>query len=59
MPLVMDVGLSPGDLGVEVGLGVRDIVFDVDQATPRKRHTHPYLIFGLCLIYCGQIWLDG
>jgi len=32
-------------LGTEVGLGLRDIVFDVDPATPRKRHTHPYPIF--------------
>jgi len=29
-------------LGMEVGLGLRDIVFDVDPATPppEKRHTH-------------------
>jgi len=26
-------------LGTEVGLGLRDIVFDVDPATPRKKGT--------------------
>ena len=39
-------------LGTEVGLGLRDIVFDVDPATPR-RHTHPHPI--LAHVYCGQI----
>ena len=29
-------------LGTEVGLGLRDIVFEVDPATPRKKgHTGP------------------
>ena len=39
-------------LGTEVGLGLRDIVFDVDPATPRKKHTHPTQF--LALVYCGQ-----
>jgi len=45
-------------LGTEVGLGLRDIVFDVDQATPRKRVTHPTQF--LAHVYCGQIagWKD-
>jgi len=30
-------------LGTEVGLGLRDIVFDVDPATPRKRAHPPHL----------------
>jgi len=37
-------------LGTEVGLGLRDIVFDVDPATPEKRHSHPNPIFGPCLL---------
>jgi len=37
----------------EVGLGLRDIVFDVDPATPQKRHTHPHPNFWL--VYCGQV----
>jgi len=28
-------------LGTEVGLALRDIVFDVDTATPKKGHTPP------------------
>ena len=42
-------------LGTEVGLGLRDIVFDVDPAIPRKRHTHP--IFGPCLLWPNG-WMD-
>ena len=38
-------------LGTEVGLGLRDIVFDVHPATPEKRHTHTYPIFGPCLLW--------
>jgi len=38
----------------EVGLGIRDIVFDVDPATPRKKvHTHPTKF--LAHVYCGQM----
>ena len=40
-------------LGTEVCLGLRDIVFDVDPATPRKKgHTHPRQF--LAHVYCGQ-----
>ena len=44
-------------LGMEVGLGLRDIVFDVDPATPRKRAHPPHPIFGH--VYCGQmaVWM--
>ena len=40
-------------LGTEVDLGLRDIVFDVDLATPRKRHTHPTQF--LAHVYCGKM----
>ena len=40
-------------LGMDVGLGLRDIVFDVNPATPRKGHTHPYPI--LTHVYYGQM----
>jgi len=40
-------------LGMEVGLGLRNIAFDVDPATPRKGHTHPYPI--LANVCCGQV----
>jgi len=44
-------------LGTEIGLGLRDIVFDVDPATPRKR-THPlHPIFGPCLLEPSG-WMD-
>ena len=38
-------------LGTEVGLGLRDIVFDVDPATPIKRTHPPHPIFGPCLLW--------
>ena len=39
-------------LGTEVDLDLRDIVFDVDPATPKKGHPpHPFLAH----VYCGQI----
>ena len=38
-------------LGTEVDLGLRDIVFDVDPATPEKRAHPPHPIFGPYL--CG------
>jgi len=44
-------------LGTEVGLGLRDIVFDVDLPTPEKRHTHPHATQFLAHVYCGQ--MDG
>jgi len=40
-------------LATEVGLGLGNIVFDVDPATPIKRHTHPFPI--LAHVYCGQM----
>ena len=40
-------------LGTEVDLGLRDIVFDVDPATPRKRAHPPHPI--LAHVYCGQM----
>jgi len=40
--------------GTGVGIGLRDTVFDVDQATPRKKwHTHPAQY--LAHVYCGQM----
>jgi len=44
-------------LGTEVGLGLRDIVLDVDPATRRKGHTHPHPIFGSCLLWPNG-WTD-
>jgi len=40
-------------LGTEVGLCLRDIVFDVDELTPGKGHTHPTQI--LAHVYCDQL----
>ena len=40
-------------LGTEVGLGLREIVFDVDAATPEKGHTYPTQF--LADVYCGQM----
>jgi len=40
-------------LGTEVDLGLCDIVFNVDPATPRKKgHTHPHTF--LAHVYCGH-----
>jgi len=39
-------------IGTEVGFGLRNIVFDVDSATLRKK-AHPYPI--LAHVYCGQM----
>ena len=46
-------------LGTEVGLDLRDIVFDVDPATPEKWHTHPTQF--LAHVYCGQMagWMKA
>ena len=44
-------------LGTEVGLGLRDIVFDVDPATPRKRAHPPPPNFWPMFILTK--WLDG
>ena len=40
-------------LGTEVGLGLRNIVFDVDPATSEKRAHPPHPI--LDHVYCGQM----
>ena len=40
-------------LGMEVGLGLRDIVSDVDPVTPRKKGT-PTPTQILAHVYCGQ-----
>jgi len=44
-------------LGAEVGLALRDIVFDVDPADPRKRAHPPHPIFALCLLWPNG-WMD-
>ena len=38
-------------LGMDVGLGPGDFVFDGDQATHRKKAPHPHSIFGPCLLW--------
>jgi len=43
--------------GMEVGLSLRDTVFDMDPATPRKRAHPPHPIFGPCLLWPNG-WLD-
>jgi len=47
-------------IGMEVGLGLRDIVFDVEQLPPEKKgsptpHSHP--IFGPCLLCQMAGWM--
>ena len=41
-------------LGVEVGLGSGDFVFDGDRAIPRKRAHPPHSTQFLAHVYCGQ-----
>jgi len=44
-------------LGTEVGLGLRNIVFDVDPATPRKKGTPiPTQFWPMSIV---AKWLDG
>jgi len=44
-------------LGSEVGLSLRDIVFDVDPAAPRKKGTPtPPNFWPMCIV---AKWLDG
>ena len=38
-------------LGIEVGLGPRDILLDGDSAPPRKGAQQPPPIFGPCLLW--------
>ena len=40
-------------LGTKVGLGLSDIVFDVDPAAPEKGRNHPTQV--LAHVYCGQM----
>ena len=42
-------GWTKMSLGMEVGLGPGDFVFDGDPATPEKGHSHTHAIFGPCL----------
>ena len=44
-------------LGTEVGLGLRDIVFDVDAVIPRKKGTPTPPNFWIMSIVAK--WLDG
>jgi len=44
-------------LGMEVGLGLRNIVFDVDEANPRKGAHPPLPNFGACLLWPNG-WID-
>ena len=44
-------------LGPEAGLGLRDLVFDVDLSTTRKRAHPPHPIFGSCLLWPNG-WTD-
>jgi len=46
------VGRIKMPLGMEVGLGIRNIVFDVDLASLiKKGHTHSHPICGPCLLW--------
>jgi len=42
-------------LGTDVGLGLREIVFDVDPATSRKKGTPTPTKFLAHVYYCGQM----
>ena len=44
-------------LGTEIGLGLRNIVFDVDPATPRKKAHPSHPIFRLCLFWQTAGWI--
>ena len=44
-------------LGMAVGLGSGDFVFDGYPATPRKKHT-PHPIFGPCLLWQMAGWMN-
>ena len=51
-------GWTKMPLGMEVGFGSGDFVFDGDPATSRKVHTHPTQF--LANVYCGQTagWMN-
>ena len=44
-------------LGTKVGLGLRDIVFDVNPAIPQKKGTSAPPNFGPCLLWSNG-WMD-
>jgi len=44
-------------LGIEVGLGQGDFVFDGDPATPKEKAHHPHPIFGPLVLWPNG-WMD-
>ena len=50
-------GWTKMPLGMEVGLGPGEFVFDGDPATPEKRAHHFHPIFGPCLLWPNG-WID-
>ena len=50
-------GWTKVPLGMEVGLGPGDFVFDRDPATPRKKAHQSHPIFGPCLLWPNG-WID-
>jgi len=44
-------------LGVEIGVGPDDFVFDGDPAPPHKNGTAPHPIFDPCLLWPNS-WMD-
>jgi len=50
-------GWTKMPLGMEVGFGSGDFVFDGDPATPSKRAHPPHPIFGPCLLWPNS-WMD-
>ena len=53
---IQTAGWTEMRLGMEVGLGPGDFVFDGDLAPPEKRHS-PHPIFGPCLLWPNG-WMD-
>jgi len=51
------VGRIKMKLGTQVGLGLRDIVFDMDPATLEKKAHPPHPIFCSCLLWPNG-WMD-
>jgi len=50
-------GWTTMPLGVEVGLGPDDFVFDGDPAAPRKKRHSPLPILGPCILWPNG-WMD-
>jgi len=50
-------GWTKMPLGMEIGLGPGNFVFDGDPATQEKRAQHPLPIFGPCLLWPNG-WMD-